>query len=77
MPTAARAAPGNVDKLFSGYIRLISLDLARLLLVADPVHGSRNHQNDQEENGPCIDLAVAFTRFDWSTHRIAFFRFYG
>jgi hypothetical protein len=43
--------------------------------VTDPEHGGGYHQDNHEKNGPCIDLAVAFTRFDWSAHRIASFVF--
>jgi hypothetical protein len=48
----------------------------RRLLVAHPEHGSADHQDYQEQNGPGINGTVGFTGFGWIAHRIASYRFY-
>ena len=45
--------------------------------MAAPEQRGGRYQDDQEKNGPRIDFAAGFTHFHLSSHRIAFFRFYG
>ena len=49
---------------------------AAVLFVTDPEYSGGHHQDDQEQDRPGIDRAVAFPCFDWIAHRIASCRFY-
>lgn len=49
---------------------------ARMLLVTDPEDRCSYYENDQKQNGPRVDTAVAFSGFGRVAHCIASCRFY-